>query len=100
MWSDTLAYDWVLFCQLFGHAFKIPDKVYYIPFDLATLFKVKGVDPDINREEYALSGPAGDVPDSKHNALWDAQVIKACWEKLQNEPCPVSHLDIGEKNTL
>lgn len=76
MWSDCLAYDWVLFCDLFGGALNIPDCVYYIPFDLATLFKVKGVDPDINREEYAgLSGG------QKHNALHDARVIKACYEK-------------------
>lgn len=75
-WSDCLAYDWVLFCELFGGALNIPDCVYYIPFDLATLFKLKGIDPDINREEYAgLSGGA------KHNALWDAKVIKACYEK-------------------
>lgn len=76
MWSDCLAYDWVLFCQLFDGAMNIPDCVYYIPFDLATLFKVKGIDPDISREEYA-----GMSNDKKHNALWDAQVIKACYEK-------------------
>lgn len=76
MWSDCLAYDWVLFCELFGGAFGIPKNVYYIPFDLATLFKVKGIDPDINREEYAgLSGG------NKHSALWDAKVIKACYDK-------------------
>jgi hypothetical protein len=76
MWSDCLSYDWVLFCQLFGGAFGVPDNVYYIPFDLCTLFKVKGVDPDISREEYA--GIAG----AKHNALHDAKVIRACVEKL------------------
>ena len=74
MWSDCLAYDWVLFCELFGGAFHIPQNVYYIPFDLATLFKVMGIDPDINREEF--SGMSGGP---KHNALWDAQVIKACY---------------------
>ena len=77
MWSDCLAYDWVLFCELFGGAFSIPKNVYYIPFDLATLFKVKGIDPDINREEYA-----GMTGGQKHNALWDAQVIRACYQRL------------------
>lgn len=76
IWSDCLAYDWVLFNQLFGHAFNIPKNVYYIPFDICTLMKIKGVDPDINREEF--SGIEGD----KHNALHDAKVIKACYEKL------------------
>ncbi len=78
IWSDCLAYDWVLFCELFGGAMGIPENVYYIPLDLATLFKVKGIDPDINREEYAgmTKGAA------KHNALWDAKVIKGCYEKV------------------
>lgn len=78
MWSDCLAYDWVLFNQLFGHAFNIPKNVYYIPFDICTLFKIKGVDPDINREDF-VGMKAGA---QKHNALWDAKVIKACYEKL------------------
>lgn len=77
MWADCLAYDWVLFCQLFGGAMNIPKCVYYIPFDIAALMKVKGVDPDINRAEFA--GMAGGA---KHNALWDAEVIKVCYEGL------------------
>jgi hypothetical protein len=78
MWSDCLSYDWVLFNQLWGHAFNIPKNVYYIPFDICTLFKIKNIDPDINRERFI------EWPDSenKHNALWDARVIKACYEKL------------------
>jgi len=40
VWSDYLAYDWVLFCDIFGHAFKVPKQVYYIPFDICTLMKV------------------------------------------------------------
>ncbi len=78
MWSDTLAYDWVLFNHIFGHAFNIPKNIYYIPFDIATLFKIKGVDPDVNREEFAGLDDQG----RKHNSLWDANVIKACYEKL------------------
>jgi 3'-5' exoribonuclease Rv2179c-like domain len=77
MWSDCLAYDWVLFNNLFGHAFNIPDNVYYIPFDLCTLFKIKGIDPDISREEYAGLDGEG----YKHNALWDAEIIKACYDR-------------------
>jgi len=76
MWSDCLSYDWVLFNDLFGHAFNIPKNIYYIPFDICTLFKIKGIDPDINREEF--SGLQG----HKHNSLHDAKVIKACYEKL------------------
>jgi hypothetical protein len=76
MWSDCLAYDWVLFCDLWQHAFNVPKNIYYIPFDICTVFKLKGIDPDVNREEFArMTGP-------KHNALHDAKVIKACYERL------------------
>lgn len=78
IWSDCLAYDWVLFNQIFGHAFNIPKNVYYIPFDICTLFKIKGIDPDINREEFANMKDES----RKHNALWDAKVIKRCFELL------------------
>lgn len=78
MWSDCLAYDWVLFCQLFGGALNLPDHIYYIPFDICTLFRVKGFDPDMNREEF-VGVKKGT---QKHNALWDAQVIRTCFNKL------------------
>lgn len=81
MWSDCLAYDWVLFNQLWGHAFNIPKNIYYIPFDLCTLFKVNGIDPDANREEFAGMKCVTD----KHNALWDARVIKSCYEKANDK---------------
>ena len=78
MWSDCLAYDWVLFNNLWGHAFNIPKNIYHVPFDICTLFKINGIDPDINREKFVgMSNQLG-----KHNALWDASVIKACHEKL------------------
>lgn len=78
IWSDCLAYDWVLFNEIFGGAFEIPKNVYYIPFDLSTAFKLKGIDPDISREEF--SGITS--KDAKHNSLFDAKVIKKCYEKL------------------
>lgn len=80
IWSDCLAYDWVLFNDIFGNAFSIPRNVYYIPFDICTLFKMQGIDPDISREEFSeLSNT------NKHNALQDAIVIKACYNKLVPE---------------
>jgi hypothetical protein len=82
MWGDVLAYDWVLFCELWGGAFNIPDCVYYIPFDVSTLMKAKGIDPDINREIFV--GNAS-VLTAKHNALHDAKVTKACYEKLMED---------------
>lgn len=88
IWSGCLAYDWVLFNDLFGHAFNIPENVYYIPFDICTLFKIKGVDPDVNREEFAdgyISTEGKTIKPEiiiKHNALWDAYIIKACYDRL------------------
>lgn len=84
MWSDCLSYDWVLFNKLYGHAFNIPKFVYYIPYDICTMFKLNGIDPDINREEFAhWCDVSGNI--SKHNALHDARVIKACYDRMFNE---------------
>ncbi len=80
MWGDCLSYDWVLFCQIFGHAFNIPKKVYYIPFDISTLLRYKGYDPDVSREKFGYGEAYSEMP--KHNALWDARVIKTCYDKL------------------
>lgn len=82
MWSDCLSYDWVLFCQIFGHAFNIPKNVYYIPFDICTLFKEKGIDPDISREEFTSEMINAIAVNKKHNALYDAEVIRLCHRKL------------------
>ena len=80
IWSDCLAYDWVLFCQIFGHAFYVPTNIYYIPFDICTLMKIKNIDPDVNREEFIEI----DNNIKKHNSLFDAEIIKLCYEKLIN----------------
>jgi hypothetical protein len=81
-WSDCYAYDWVLLNQLFGPkgAMDAPNYVYYIPLDLSTLFAAHHIDPNINREEFATIPADG----KKHNALHDAIVIKACYDKLMN----------------
>ncbi len=83
MISDCLSYDWVLFCQLWGHAFNIPSNVSPAPRDInQDIADFLGIDEksafDINREEFCGLEDDG----LKHNALWDAKVIKACYEKL------------------
>jgi hypothetical protein len=95
MWSDCLSYDWVLFNQMFGHAFNIPKNVYYIPFDICTLFYAKGIDADISREKFVsntfsesgeplfFDGEGNMIEKQKHNALWDAKIIRQCFVKLQ-----------------
>jgi hypothetical protein len=79
IWSDCLAYDWVLFNQIFGHAFSIPKNVYYIPFDICTLMKIKGIDPDVSREDFTSFAT---IEGKKHNALYDAKIIKSCYDRL------------------
>ena len=84
IWADVLAYDWVLFCDLFGGAFGIPENIFYIPFDLATLFRIKGViepkgqyDGDISRYDYV-----GVDKTLQHHALADARVESMCYLKM------------------
>lgn len=92
IWSDCLSYDWVLFNDIFGHAFDLPEHINYIPFDICTLFKIKKIDADISREEFIGHSIEGD----KHNALYDAQVIKRCYEILNEKP---KHMSIDVKVT-
>jgi hypothetical protein len=83
MWSDCLSYDWVLFNDIFGNAFDLPKKIYYIPFDICTLFNIKGIDPDISREKFCEIKEESLL--KKHNSLWDAKIIKKCFEMLDKK---------------
>lgn len=83
MWSDCLSYDWVLFNDIFGTAFDIPENVYYIPFDICTFLKVSGIDPDISRENYiSMTDFYKNNKEMKHNSLYDAHVIREIYNKL------------------
>lgn len=90
MWGDCLAYDWVLFCQLFGGAMHLPRNIYYIPFDICTLFKAHNIDPDIDRDMFLEDGSLSRDARCEilgksvgaHNSLVDARTLKACYEKL------------------
>ena len=84
IWADVLAYDWVLFCELFGGALNVPTNIFFAPFDLATVLMMKGhIKPtgqftgDISRYAFAEM----DVK-HQHNALADARVENECWKKL------------------
>lgn len=80
--ADTLAYDWVLFCELFGGARNLPKSIDYIPVDLSTMFFMRGLDPDISRTAFAQCDKDSDR--REHNALFDAQVVRKCWERLMH----------------
>lgn len=42
------------------------------------MFYAAGIDPDISQEEFAGVNAAT----CKHDAMWDAEVIKLCFDKL------------------
>lgn len=84
MVADVLAYDWVLFCDLWGTAFAIPQNVFYIPVDLSTLLLAKDYDPDISRVDLVKQfTPSGELDNiDSHNALTDAQMCKIIYENI------------------
>lgn len=86
VWSDVYAWDWVLFCEIFGSALHLPRGVFYMPFDLATYMQVMGMDPDIDRDEFAIGGHMPLARSSKHNALADALSIRECIRRLDRLP--------------
>lgn len=94
--ADCYAYDWVIMNDLIalnGSALEIPGYVNYIPIDLSTALYMRGIDPDISREEfvgdYGLDRIKNLLPftswgsdNIKHNCLWDAYVCQMCFNKL------------------
>jgi len=84
VWADCYAWDWVLFCELFGGAFEIPPAIHYMTMDLATLFNIKTGKPDTPRFDFVKDEIAAHNW-QQHNALYDARVEKLCYEKLMRE---------------
>ncbi|MCC7507110.1 MAG: 3'-5' exoribonuclease [Saprospiraceae bacterium] len=83
IWADVLAWDWVLFCELFGDAFSLPEQVHYIPRDLSTLLWARGIDPDTNREDMGTvewTHPGLNLV--RHHALYDALLELSIFEQL------------------
>lgn len=79
--SDVCHYDMTLFVELFGGSFRLPNNVspacYDINQDIARYYKISMKDAfDKNREEI-LYNYHKELPEiNKHNALYDAKVIK------------------------
>lgn len=76
MVGDVYAYDWVLFCDVFGGSMKLPENISYICLDLATILSCNGFDPDISRE--SLSG----IFYAEHHSLKDAVRMKIIFEEI------------------
>ena len=82
IWGDVPVYDWMLFCELFGGSLNLPENVFYSPFDLATLAKIKGMEPDFSRYEFAAKFLSESEQTMQHNALIDAKVECLCYRNL------------------
>jgi len=82
IWTDAVAYDWVFFCELFGGALHLPKNIFYLPFDLVTLLKIRGMDPNITRET-VLGNWQPPEGLAKHNALYDAMLLRTIHQQLE-----------------
>lgn len=84
----VINYDWILFCDLLDN--QLPGFIYYTPLDLSTMLWMRGIAPDISREEFFGLDPRGE----NHTAAWNAQVIGACFKKLMElEDAPAYLID-------
>lgn len=86
--SDVCHYDFVLLIDLIsngGTAFDIPNTIspacHDINQDIANYYNIKEWEAfNINRERIASIYDEN----AKHNALWDAKIIKAIYERITN----------------
>jgi hypothetical protein len=82
IWADCYAWDWVLFCELFGGAFGIPGNIHYMTMDLATFLFSKGFAADIERNKLLPSNYQDKDNLKLHNALYDARIEMVCLKKM------------------
>lgn len=87
--SDVCHFDMVLFIDLFGSAFDVPMNIcpacYDINQDIARLYNLSLKDAFDYSREKILEGHNVNVTGEKHNAMYDARVIKTLYEILINE---------------
>lgn len=99
--SDVCHYDMVLFIDIFGDAFSLPDNVnpacHDINQDIAKHFNISECEAfDLSREEIIKTynekikewWPEYEIKDidgDKHNSLYDAKVIKEIYKMIMHE---------------
>ena len=65
--------------KYYHHLHYLPDYLNHAEhIDLNTMFYLAGIKQPINRENYAGLG----IKNQKHNALYDAKIVRACYLKL------------------
>lgn len=93
--SDVCHYDMYLLCNLFGGAFNLPKNVNAACFDICQMIGTSaalGADGELcdemrwafdeNREKLLEACGVDLGMNDKHNSLYDAEVIKALYEKI------------------
>lgn len=85
--SDVCHYDFVLLIDIFGTAFDLPEGVSAVCYDInQDIAKHYGISDreafDKSREKIVSELCEKQIDGDKHNALYDAEVIKAIFEKL------------------
>jgi hypothetical protein len=88
IWADVLAWDWVIFCEIFGGTIFLPEQLLYIPLDLSTALKLAGIDPDTDRQTLGSvqwSHPLLNL--QRHHALYDALLEKSVFEHTTGHFC-------------
>lgn len=85
--SDVSHYDFVLMIDIFGTAFDLPKHVsaacHDINQDIARHYEISEKEAfDKSREDIVAELCGGFIAGDKHNALYDAEVIKAIYEEV------------------
>lgn len=85
--SDVCHYDMVLLIDIWGDAFRIPKNVsavcHDINQDIAKHYSISEREAfDKSREDIVSELCGGFIEGDKHNALYDAQVIKAIYKEV------------------
>lgn len=88
--SDVCHYDFVLLIDLFGSAWDLPKNItpscHDINQDIAEYYGISEKDAfDRSREEILQELCGETIKGDKHNALYDAEVIKVIYEKIVTE---------------
>lgn len=86
--SDVCHYDMVLLIDIFGGAFELPENVsavcHDINQDIAIHYNISDREAlDKSREEIVSELCGNFIAGDKHNALYDAEVIKAIYEEVK-----------------
>lgn len=86
--SDVCHYDMVLLIDIFGEAFNLPGNVsavcHDINQDIAKHYRISDREAfDKSREDIVSELCGSFIAGDKHNALYDAEVIKAIYEEVK-----------------